>query len=155
MPAVSQTQQRLMGMAWAYQKGELSLKGLPGPLKEKIKSLAGHMKKKDLSDFAHTTHEGLPEKITCIVDEILKESFKKITSNLEDEIIQKLLENLPNVKKENIVIDVDTQKIRIKFSNMRVNKQFIKSVASILKNFGYKAGDWIQQFNYLIMTFDK
>jgi hypothetical protein len=72
MPAVSQSQQRLMGMAWAYQKGDLSLKGLPASLKEKIKELAGHMKKKDLSDFAHTTHEGLPERITCIVNEILK-----------------------------------------------------------------------------------
>jgi hypothetical protein len=74
-----------MGMAWAYQKGDLSLKGLPVSLKEKIKELAGHMKKKDLSDFAHTTHEGLPEKITSIVNEILKTNS---ISKIAQEIIQ-------------------------------------------------------------------
>ena len=75
MPSVSKSQQRLLGMAWAYQKGELSLKGLPADVKEKIKSLAEEMKKKDLSDFAHTTHEGLPERVTSIIDNVLKESM--------------------------------------------------------------------------------
>jgi hypothetical protein len=75
MPSVSQTQQRLMGMAWAYQKGELSLKDVPASLKEKIKDLAGHMKKKDLSDFAHTKRKDLPERITNIVDMIMKKAI--------------------------------------------------------------------------------
>lgn len=77
MPSVSQTQQRLMGMAWAYSQGDLSLKDLPAQLKKKIKELANGMKKKDLSDFAHTPRKNLPEKITTIVNEILKEAFIK------------------------------------------------------------------------------
>jgi hypothetical protein len=81
MPAVSQTQQRLMGMALAYQKGELSLKGLPASLKEKIKNLAQHMKKKDLVDFASTPRKSLPEKITYIIEEILKEAKIKNFGN--------------------------------------------------------------------------
>ena len=73
MPAVSKSQQRLMGMAWAYQKGKLDLKKLPKSVQEKVKEVA-KMKKKDLSDFAHTEHEGIPEKVTKIIDKILKES---------------------------------------------------------------------------------
>ena len=74
MPSVSQSQQRLMGMAWAYSKGDLSLKGMPASLKEKIKDLAGHMKSKDLSDFAHTQRKELPERVTQIANGILKQA---------------------------------------------------------------------------------
>jgi hypothetical protein len=82
MPAVSQTQQHLMGMAWAYQKGDLKLKNIPEGARDKVKDLAKHMKKKDLSDFAHTPSKNLSKKITNIVDEILKESkVKTSTSN--------------------------------------------------------------------------
>lgn len=77
MPSVSKSQQRLMGMAWAYQKGDLSLKDVPDALKEKIKELADGMKKKDLSDFAHTKRKKLPEKVTQIAEEILKEARYK------------------------------------------------------------------------------
>lgn len=57
MPAKSKAQQRLMGMAYAYAKGEL-----PGASKE-VKELAKSMSKKDLKEFAKTKHKGLPEKV--------------------------------------------------------------------------------------------
>jgi len=78
MPSVSQSQQRLMGMAWAYSQGKLSLKDMPASMKEKVKDLAKNMKEKDLSDFAHTPRKELPEKITNIVDDILKTSAEKL-----------------------------------------------------------------------------
>jgi len=56
--AVSQQQQKFMGMAHAMQKGER----IPGASKE-LKKVAKSMKPKDVKDFAATKHEGLPKKV--------------------------------------------------------------------------------------------
>ena len=56
MPAVSQSQQRLMGMVHAYQKGKL--KRAP----KKVREVARHISEEDAEHFAKTRHEGLPEK---------------------------------------------------------------------------------------------
>lgn len=56
--AVSQQQQKFMGMAHAIQKGE-KVKGASPELKKVAKT----MKKSDVKDFAATKHEGLPKKV--------------------------------------------------------------------------------------------
>lgn len=56
MPATSKSQQRLMGMVRAHQKGELDN---PSP---KIKRMAQQMSTTDVRDFAKTKHDSLPEK---------------------------------------------------------------------------------------------
>ena len=61
MPAVSKSQQRLMGMVHAYNKGELG--DVSPDLKKKIKQIAKSMKKKDAKEFAQTSHEDLPKKV--------------------------------------------------------------------------------------------
>ena len=54
--AESKSQQRLMGMVRAAQKGELE------DSSDKVKELAKRMGKDDVKDFAKTKHDGLPEK---------------------------------------------------------------------------------------------
>lgn len=63
MPAKSKKQQRLMGMAYAYSKGEL--KDAPESVKRVAKSFLKNKKKgKDsLRHFAKTSHTNIPEKI--------------------------------------------------------------------------------------------
>jgi hypothetical protein len=56
--AVSQQQQKFMGMAHAMQKGD-KIKGASPELKKVAKT----MKKSDVEDFAATKHEGLPKKV--------------------------------------------------------------------------------------------
>lgn len=56
--AVSQAQQKFMGMARALQKG----KRIPGASAE-LKKVARTMDPKDVRDFAKTPHQGLPKKI--------------------------------------------------------------------------------------------
>ena len=56
MPAVSESQRRLMGMVHAYKKGKL--KHAP----KKIKEVAKHISDDDARDFAKTKHDGLPDK---------------------------------------------------------------------------------------------
>lgn len=55
--AVSQSQQKLMGMALAYKRGEMD------DASEEVKKIADGMSEKDLEDFAKTKHKGLPKKV--------------------------------------------------------------------------------------------
>ena len=59
MPAISKSQQRLMGMVHAYKQGKL--KNAPS----KIKAVAKHISDSDARDFAKTKSSGLPEKKAC------------------------------------------------------------------------------------------
>ena len=71
MPSVSKKQQRLMGMAYAYAKGEMpdaskSVKNLAKSFikgkKKGTKAYKSNLKK--LKDFASTKHHNLPEKVS-------------------------------------------------------------------------------------------
>lgn len=63
MPAVSKSQQRLMGMVHAYKKGELKLSDVPAGLAAKIKEIAKGMTDKEAKKYATTSHEGLPDHV--------------------------------------------------------------------------------------------
>ena len=56
MPALSKSQQRLMGMVHAYKNGKL--KNAP----QKIKDVSKHISDSDAKDFAKTKTKDLPEK---------------------------------------------------------------------------------------------
>lgn len=52
--SVSQAQQKMMGMALAYKRGEMD------DASPEVKKMADSMSTKDLEDFAKTKHKGLP-----------------------------------------------------------------------------------------------
>jgi hypothetical protein len=56
--AVSQQQQKLMGLALAYKRGEVE----DSKVSDTVKDLAKSMSTKELEDFASTKHKGLPQK---------------------------------------------------------------------------------------------
>jgi hypothetical protein len=60
MPAVSQSQQRLMGQAYALKKGDIEAKDIDAEYRKQIQDLADGMTLKDLKDFAETKHDDLP-----------------------------------------------------------------------------------------------
>ena len=57
--AVSKQQQKLMGLALAYKRGEVS----GDKVSDTVKDLAKGMSEKELEDFAKTKHKGLPDKV--------------------------------------------------------------------------------------------
>lgn len=61
--STSKSQQRLMGQAYAYKKGDIKAKDLNPEYADEIKDLAKSMTKKQLKDFAETKHKGLPQKV--------------------------------------------------------------------------------------------
>ena len=56
--AVSKQQQKLMGLALAYKRGEVE----DSEVSDTVKDLAKSMSTKELEDFASTKHKGLPQK---------------------------------------------------------------------------------------------
>lgn len=71
--AKSKSQQRLMGMALAYKRGDKELSEFPESAKDEIKDLAKSMSEKELEKFASTKHKSkkgkeLPEKIDESID---------------------------------------------------------------------------------------
>jgi hypothetical protein len=70
MPAVSRTQQRLMGQAYGVRKwmdtngGEgINPRNIDSEYRETIVDIANNMKKKYLKHYAETKHKKLPERI--------------------------------------------------------------------------------------------
>lgn len=63
MPSKSKSQQRIMGLAYAYKSGDVKSKDLNPKYAEDIKKISKSMTKKQLKDFAKTKHKGLPDKV--------------------------------------------------------------------------------------------
>jgi uncharacterized protein (UPF0335 family) len=59
MPAVSQKQQKFMGIVHGLQKGTVD----PSKVSGQAKDVAQHIGKKAATDFAATKHQGLPKKV--------------------------------------------------------------------------------------------
>jgi len=62
MPAVSKTQRRLMGIAWAVRKGDLKRSEVDQEVLDIADSKT--FKDEDLLKFAKTKEEGLPNKVS-------------------------------------------------------------------------------------------
>lgn len=76
MPALSKSQQRLMGMVHAYKNGKL--KKAP----KKVKDVARHISDDDARDFARTKTEGLPEKKASWLSDMFVRGFISRLSEL-------------------------------------------------------------------------
>ena len=98
--AVSQQQQKFMGMAHAMQKGE-KIKGASPELKKVAKT----MKKSDVKDFAATKHEGLPKKVK---EEDTAEAPKKSKGGIQfgKGVYEAMNDNLESLITESMNVNV-------------------------------------------------
>lgn len=63
MLSKSKSQQRLMGMAYAYKKGDLDVSDMDKGLVDKIKKISDSMTLKKLKQYASTKHDDIPQKV--------------------------------------------------------------------------------------------
>jgi len=63
MPSTSKSQQRLMGVAYAVKKGDMTLDEVDAEYRDKVQELVANMTLKQLKDFASTKHDGLPDRV--------------------------------------------------------------------------------------------
>jgi hypothetical protein len=122
MPSTSKSQQRLMGMVYAYKKGDLDLNDLSPSLAQKIKDIAdgkrrktGDRRKKTdgislkkAKEFASTKHKGLPEKVEESIitkfDIFIKEN-NTMDEGLSDTIESRFNEFLNEKKGEKLTFE--------------------------------------------------
>ena len=93
MPAQSQQQQKLFGLALAFKRGEVPA----SEVSDEIKDIADRMSEKEIEDFASTKHKGLPkmkEQLRKIVREIMRE---RAISEMNEESTNEGVE--PQIKK--------------------------------------------------------
>jgi hypothetical protein len=78
MPAVSKSQQRLFGQAYAYKTGELKKSDINPVYFKRIKKLANSMSEEELGKYAKTKHKKLPETVESMLinfDTFINENF--------------------------------------------------------------------------------
>lgn len=87
MPAVSQQQQKIMGLALAYKRGEVPA----SEVSAQVKQIAKSMTEKELEKYAGTKHKGLPKKVNenaKAVTELKKMIAKAVNEVLKEGISQ-------------------------------------------------------------------
>ena len=96
--SVSQNQQKLMGMALAYKRGELD------NASDEVKKLASSMTEKQLKDFAKTKHAGLPVK--------KEEAMKTLKDFLEEKKLSKKQKKHMDTDKDGDIDATDLANLR-------------------------------------------
>ena len=82
MPAQSKSQQKLMGIVHAIQKGEAD----PKDFSKTAQDMAKDMKASDVKDFASTSHKGLPDK--------KEEQIQKLKERIRSMIREKMMKEM-------------------------------------------------------------
>ena len=76
MPAQSQQQQKLFGLALSVKRGETPR----SEASSEVLDIVDSMTEKQIEDFASTSHSGLPSKVEAKLRELVRDSIKAQTS---------------------------------------------------------------------------
>ena len=83
MPALSQQQQKIMGLALAYKRGKVPA----SKVSKSVKDLASSMSVKELEKYAGTSHKGLPKKVGETKTTMTREEISKLVSDAVQEVM--------------------------------------------------------------------
>lgn len=72
MPATSQQQQKLFGLALSVKRGETPR----SEASKEVLDIVDSMSEKDIKDFAETPHKGLPKKVESLIRGLVRETFR-------------------------------------------------------------------------------
>jgi len=139
--SVSQAQQKMMGMALAYKRGEM-----PDASPE-VKKMANSMSMKDLEDFAKTKHKGLPAKKESVdLDEATDfrkgDTVHQVGSNLKGTVMHKGNRDEIVVKFGTITKSIPASKLRlsesVELDEMDLSKQTSKQLLQFYRKYADK-----------------
>ena len=83
MPALSQQQQKLMGLALAVKRGKIPA----SKASKSVQQLAKSMTEKDIEKFASTKHKGLPKKVGESKTTLTKEELNQLVADAVQEVM--------------------------------------------------------------------
>ena len=149
MPSLSIKQQKIMGLALSYKRGNT-----PGSeVSQAVKNLANSMSEKELEKYASTSHKGLPKKVgeskikvselqqmvQDAVEEVMSErlSVKKLTPEQK----QRYIESISRFNEYGSVIHRSKQL-------PEVVSEITTLVEFATKNMVEESGDWFEGVSY-------
>jgi hypothetical protein len=144
MPSLSQQQQKLMGLALAYKRGDVPDSKVSG----KIKKLASAMTTSDLEKYASTKHKGLPKKVE---NKVSVEELRNMIADAIDEVMQeKITTSNLNSEQKNLYIEAISNYNKYR-SIIHRSKELPTAVSEIknlvefaTKNIVAESGDWFE-----------
>lgn len=148
MPALSQQQQKLMGLALAYKRGEVS----GSDVSKSVKQLAGSMSEKELSAFAGTSHKGLPKKVSEKTNtKMTKNEISKLVSDAVEQVMAERFSTKVLTSEQKQMYIESIKKYNEYASVIHRSKQLPEIVSEIKrlvefasKNMVEESGDWFE-----------
>jgi hypothetical protein len=137
MPAASQQQQKLFGLALAVKRGEVPR----SEASEDILDIVDSMSEKDIEDFASTKHAGLPKKVEAKLREMVREMMRETTieeaelptATIPANIKTKLLQAIDKIKDTNLNYNQKLQVIGKVVDSLGIDKAELSKISSKLK----------------------
>ena len=149
MPAVSQQQQKIMGLALAYKRGDVP----PNEVSSTIKKIANAMSEKELEKYAGTSHKNLPKKVDekAIMNKITKEELSQMISDAVEEVMRERfsVKKLTPEQKQKYLDAISDYKIHdeiiYRSTKLKESVDLIKSLVEFAsKNMIEESGDWFE-----------
>lgn len=134
MPATSQQQQKLFGLALSVKRGEIPR----SEVSDEVLNIVDTMSEKKIKDFAETSHNGLPTKVETVIRGLVRETFRN-----------KVLGEISATQRANTFFKVNTDGYNIynilkgKWDRKKVENYFNSLVGSNDRNVGY--GSWFDK----------
>lgn len=130
MPATSQQQQKLFGLALSVKRGETPR----SEASDEVLNIVDTMSEKDIEDFASTSHSGLPKKVESIIRGFVRETYReKVLSGEQEQLDEKL----------------------ITFSNRAPYGQVVFIAGGAGSGKGYAVKNFIDSFGYKVRDVDE
>ena len=137
MPAVSQQQQKLFGLALSVKRGETPR----SEASEEVLNIVDSMSEKDIKDFAETSHSGLPSKVEQQMREALRELMREMAieeaelpqATIPANIKTKLVQAIDKIKDTNLNYNQKLQVIGKIVDSLGIDKKELAKMSSKLK----------------------
>lgn len=149
MPALSQQQQKIMGLALAYKRGNVS----SSEVSPSIKKIASGMSEKELEKYASTSHKGLPKKVG--ETKIKVEDLKKMVQDAVEEVMQEKFNSkhlTPEQKQQFKEAVSNYNEYREIIHRSKSLPEAVSKITAIVefanRNIVEESGDWFEGVSY-------
>jgi hypothetical protein len=149
MPALSQQQQKIMGLALAYKRGNVSA----SEVSPTIKKIASGMSEKELEKYASTKHKGLPKKVG--ETKIKVEDLKRMVQDAVEEVMQERFNTkhlTPEQKQQFKEAVSNYNEYREIIHRSKTLPEAVSKITSIVefanRNIVEESGDWFEGVSY-------
>lgn len=153
MPASSQQQQKIMGLALSYKRGDTPA----SEVSPAVKKLADNMSEKQLEKYAGTSHKGLPKKVgeTKNDTKIKVEDLKQMVQSAVEEVMQERLsmKNLTPEQKQRYIESIgrynEYKDIIYRSNHLAETVNEIRNIIEFAsKNMVEESGDWFEGISH-------